>query len=45
MLTLRPIKQRLAFVHAMNNYDLDLDVLTKIGEMHLSLHDYIYIYI
>jgi hypothetical protein len=39
LLTLHPIKQRLAFVHAMNNYNLDLDVLKKIGEMHLSLHD------
>jgi len=41
ILTLHPVhlvKQRLAFVHAMNNYNLDLDVLTKIGEMHRSLH-------
>ena len=38
LLTLHPIKQRLAFVHSMNDYNLDLDVLKKIGEMHLSLH-------
>jgi len=36
---LHPVKQRLAFMRAMNNYNLDLDVLNKIGEMHLSLHE------
>ena len=39
ILTLHPVKQRLAFVHGMNDYGLDLDVLKKICEMHLSLHE------
>jgi len=38
MLTLHLVKQRLAFMRAMNNYNLDLEVLNKIGEMHQSLH-------
>ena len=38
MLTLHLVKQRLAFMRAMNDYNLNLDVLNKIGEMHLSLH-------
>jgi hypothetical protein len=38
-LIFNPVKQRLAFVHGMNDYGLDLDVLKKICEMHLSLHE------